>query len=122
VLLKIGPSPLHGRGCFATRPISPGETVAVAPVLIFSPEETAHLFRTNLKNYLFYVKDGATPDGPFFTALALGPISLCNHAADPTCHFEIDENKGEIRLAAERRLADGEEITISYGDWAEEII
>jgi SET domain-containing protein len=122
VLLKVARSPLHGHGCFATRDVKAGEVVARGRLLIFPPEETEHLFRTNLRNYLFYVRDGASEDPPYYTALAMGPMSFCNHAEDPTCDFSIDEAAAEMTLTARRPIAEGDEVTISYGDYAEEIV
>ena len=122
MFVKVARSPLHGQGCFATQSVCAGATVARAKVLVFPPEETEHLFRTRLKSYLFYLKDGPTEDGPFHTALALGPISFCNHADPPNCDFSLDEAAAEITLTARRPLLQNEEITINYGDWAEEII
>jgi uncharacterized protein len=122
LLLKVSRSEVHGHGCFATRDIAEGEAVATARILVFPPEETERLFQTKLKHYVFFVRDGATEDSPFWTALALGPVSLCNHADDPACDFAIDEAAGEITLRARRTINEAEEITINYGDWAEEIV
>jgi uncharacterized protein len=122
VFLKVARSPLHGQGCFTTRAVRSGDIVARAPVLMFPPKETELLFRTNLKNYLFYVRDGVTEDAPFHTALAMGPMSFCNHSGEASCDFRIDEKAGEIVLTARRDLEQNEEITIDYGDYAEEIV
>ena len=122
MFLKVDRSPLHGQGCFATKQVAAGEEVARAKLLMFPPEEMKLLFRTHLKHYLFYLKDGLPSDGPFHTALAMGPISFCNHSDDPNCDFSLDEAAAEITLTARRALAQNEEITIDYGEWAEEII
>ena len=122
MLIKVSRSALHGQGCFAVRPISPGEEVARVRILVLPPEESALLSQTSLKNYLFYVRDGEGEAPPYFTALAMGPVSFCNHDPAPNCDFAIDEGAGEIALAANRAISEGEEITISYGDYADEII
>jgi SET domain-containing protein len=122
VFLKVARSPLHGRGCFATQEIPAGDVVARAKLLTFPPEQMDLLFRTGLKHYLFYLKDGDPADGPFHTALAMGEISFCNHADDPNCDFALDEAAAEVTLVARRDLEQNDEITISYGDWADEII
>ena len=122
LFLKVSPSPLHGRGCFATRALRPGEQVARADLLIFPPEEMAALHRTTLKHYVFYVKDGPDPVGPYYTAAAMSPISFCNHSPDANCDFRVDDSAAEITLTARRAIAEGEEITINYGDYAETII
>ena len=80
-----------------------GEIVAQGRVLVFPPEETELLFRTNLKNYLFYVRDGVTEDAPYYTALAMAPISFCNHSDEHNCDFRLDEKAEEITLVARRR-------------------
>ncbi len=100
----------------------PGDTLGTNRVLVFPPEETGHLFETRLKNYLFFVKDGEKSEAPFHSALAMGPISFCNHSADPNCDFHLDDAAGEITLTARRALRAGEEVTIDYGDYAEEIL
>jgi SET domain-containing protein len=122
VFVKVARSPLHGQGCFATQEVPAGDVVARAKLLMFPPEETELLFRTRLKHYLFYLKDGPSEDAPFHTALAVGPVSFCNHSVDPNCDFVLNEGVGEITLIARRDLEQNEEITIDYGDWAAEII
>ena len=122
MFVKVARSPLHGHGCFATQEVPAGEVVLRAKLLTFAPEDTELLFRTRLKNYLFYLKDGDSESGPFHTALALGPVSFCNHAADPNCDFELNEAAAEIVLTARRDIEQNEELTIDYGEWAKEII
>jgi hypothetical protein len=122
VFIKVARSYLHGQGCFATRDVRPGDAVASARLLVFPPEEMAALYSTHLRNYLFYLKDGPTEDGPYYTALAMGPISFCNHSADANCDYRLDEQAAEITLIARRELRENEEITIDYGDYAGEIV
>ena len=121
-MLKVSRSELHGHGCFITGDSSAGEIVGTSRFLAFPPEETARLFRTKVKNYLFYLREGDAEGGPFHSALAMGPISFCNHSPDPNCDFVVDETAGEIRLTARRDLKAGEEITIDYGEYAQEIV
>lgn len=121
-MLKVSRSELHGNGCFVIGDAGGGKIVGTSRFLALPPEETALLFRTNLKNYLFFLREGAAEDGPFHSALAMGPISFCNHSPEPNCDFEVDESAGEIRLTARRDLKAGEEITIDYGEYAAEIV
>ena len=122
LFLKVAASRLHGQGCFTTRAVGPGEVVARSRVLIFPPQDTEVLLRTRMKNYVFYVRDGASADAPPYSAAAMSPVSFCNHSSEPNCDFLIDERAEEIVLTARRPLAANEEITIDYGDYAEEII
>ena len=121
-LLTVGPSPLHGLGCFALRDIAAGEVISRCRFLAVTPRESEHLMRTNLKNYVFYLKDGDDEDGPYHCAVAMGPISFCNHSAEASCDFALSEEAGEITLTARRSIARGEELTIDYGDYAETIL
>ena len=122
MFVKVAASPLHGQGCFATQEVPEGDVVARAKLLIMPPEETKILLRTRLRNYLFYVKDGPVPDGPFHAALAMGPVSFCNHSSEPNCDFAVSEERGEVVLTARRAIEQNDEITIDYGDYAEAII
>lgn len=120
--LKVSPSPLHGLGCFAVRSLAAGEVVAQTKLLVFPPEETENLMKTHAKNYLFFLRDGPTEDGPYFAGLAMGPMSFCNHSPQANCSFAVDEGTAEVVLTARQDIAPGEEITIDYGDYAEKII
>jgi hypothetical protein len=122
LFVKVSRSPLHGQGCFTTCAVAAGERVAESRLLMFPPGDTALLLQTNLKNYLFFVKDGEPADGPFYSALAMGPVSFCNHSGDPNCAFHLDEAAAAITLVALRDLGANEEIRIDYGDYAEEIV
>jgi SET domain-containing protein len=113
---------LHGNGCFTTEPVGTGEVVATARVLLFPAEETRLLRRTRIKSYLFFVREDPADADNFSSALAMGPMSFCNHSSDPNCDFAIDEARAEIALTARRRLQANEEITIDYGDYADEIV
>jgi hypothetical protein len=122
VFVTVARSALHGHGCFATRAVESGEIVATARLLIFPPEETNLITRTRLKHYIFYVRDGVGEGPPYVTAVAMGPVSFCNHSSDPNCSFSIDEQAAEVTLVALRPIDRNEEITIDYGDYAEEVV
>lgn len=122
MLLKVSRSQLHGYGCFTTRAVASGEIVALNRLLIFPPRETETLHGTRAKNYLFFVRPGAPESEWFHSALAMGPMSFCNHSTEPNCDFSVDEAAAEVTLVARRQLAEGEEVTINYGDYADDII
>lgn len=109
----VKPSPLHGRGVFATRRIEADEVVHVAPVLLFSDEEYDHLAETLLVDYVFEWHEGGV-------ALALGVGGLFNHDPDANCRYELSDDDDPSRPAhvyvAERSIKKGEELTINYGD------
>jgi uncharacterized protein len=113
-------SPVHGRGLFAFREISPGHLIGFFPLLILSPEETAKIKQTRLYHYVFYVDEDAS--GAIRTAVAFGEISMCNHSPKPNAFFEVNAETMEVGLFADRRIAEGEEILIDYEDFAEEAL
>lgn len=122
MFLKVSHSRLHGNGCFTTCAVPAGEVVARARILVLPPDETKLILKTRLKDYLFHLKDGIAHDAPYYSALAMGPMSFCNHSNEPNCDYALDEDAAEITLLARRRLEQNEEITIDYGEYAEEII
>lgn len=97
-MLEVGPSGIHGDGCFATRRIRAGAVIGR-----FEGEAT-------------------TIDGPHVlwlgdeeALLVTNDLRFLNHAPDPNA--EIDSET--LALYALRPIAAGEEITIHYGDdWA----
>jgi hypothetical protein len=110
---EVRPSPVHGRGVFATRRIEADEVVHVAPVLLFSDEEYEHLAQTLLVDYVFEWHQGGV-------ALALGVGGLFNHDANANLRYELCDDDDPARpghsYVAERRIKKGEELTINYGD------
>jgi SET domain-containing protein len=109
----VRPSPVHGRGVFATRKIQPDEVVHVAPVLLFSDEEYESLAETLLVDYVFEWHEGGV-------ALALGVGGLFNHDPKPNLRYELCDDDDPAKPAhvyvAERAIKKGEELCINYGD------
>ncbi len=109
---EVRPSPLHGRGVFATRRIRADEVIHVAPVLLFSDEEYEHLAETLLVDYVFEWHEGGV-------ALALGVGGLFNHDPDANVRYEIADDDDPAKPAhsyvADRAIKRGEELTIDYG-------
>jgi hypothetical protein len=98
---------------FATRKIREGEVVHVAPVLLFSDDEYAHLSETLLVDYVFEWHAGGV-------ALALGVGGLFNHDADANLRYELCDDDDPSAPAhvyiADRKIKKGEELFINYGD------
>ena len=98
--IRVGP---RGRGVFATRTFTDGETVEVCPTV-----EIAH-GGDDLNDYLFE----STNEGRFLIVLGFG--MLYNHSADPNVDYhQVDSET--LRFVALRRVERGEELTISYGE------
>jgi SET domain-containing protein len=101
-----------GRGIYAVVPIVAGALIESAPVLVLSAEDRARVAATRLRHYYFHWS--GDEDGEWSAALALGHISLCNHAREPNAAFVVHRDQERIDLLARSDIAPGEEITIDY--------
>jgi cyanophycin synthetase len=93
-----------GRGVAATRDIAAGETV-VRTWGQQAPQRSRHTIQVERQMHI-------VPDG-----VAL----LMNHACDPNCGVVIRSGVKEIEIRALRPIAAGEEITIDYDTFEEEV-
>ncbi|MEZ0261401.1 MAG: SET domain-containing protein-lysine N-methyltransferase [Alphaproteobacteria bacterium] len=115
-----------GRGVFCLQDIKEGETVEVAPVMIFPTKESPNIHETMLTNYVFSAASfpekflkSINIDIPKDTCcLPLGITSLCNHMVDPNTKysFSVDDLYPYATLTALRDIPKGEELSVSYGD------
>lgn len=108
-MIFVGNSDGKGRGIFAQRKISKGETIEEAPVVVIPHSQIEHLDRTLLGDYYFVW--GADEEE---AAIALGLCSLCNHSYEPNAVFRLNRDKLTIEFVAARSIESGEEITINY--------
>jgi len=105
---RIGPSPVHGNGVFATRDIRKGEVIDRCPCIVL--EDGWQRIQTVLHDYLYcWPKDG---DG---RAIVLGNGSVFNHDAKANADWVTDEAGRQCIYSATRDIKAGEEIFINYG-------
>ena len=109
--LRIGLSPIHGHGLFATVPLSRGARVIEYLGERISKAESAR--RCASQNWcIFSLDDGFDLDGNF----DWNPARFVNHSCAPNCEAECFG--GHIWITALRDIRPGEEITFNYGyDW-----
>ena len=119
----IAHSQIHGLGAYAQGRYAAGQLIETNPIHILDPDEVAHVLHTELKRYIFYLREAGEDQNPdsCYALIAVGNISFCNHSDAPNCRFEIDEAASVIRLYAERAIVDGTELSIDYGDFARDI-
>jgi len=107
--LIIAPSDKRGRGVFSLRNIPPNTIIEVSPVLVFSSAERKIIEKTKLFDYIFEwgksKKQGC---------LALGYISLYNHAYESNCDYEMDFEHRLVTIRTVRKISKGEELFINY--------
>ncbi len=97
----------HGRGVYAHSAIKRNQIIERAPVIVM-PRSQVSFSRKHVLS--FYVWEWT----PTTYALALGHGSLYNHDDDPAVEVTPDYPNAELVYTATRRIAVGEEITISY--------
>ena len=106
--LEIRSDPAKGRGVFARTPIAAGSLIEAAPVIVVPPAQCALLDQTILHDYYFrWDDDGAG-------VVALGLVSLCNHARRPTARVRRNYARETLDLLSLTPIAAGAEITIDY--------
>jgi uncharacterized protein len=111
--IEIRASPARGRGLFARTAIAPGTVIEAAPVIVIPGVDCPALDRTIIYDYYFHW-DG-DPEGQGRGALALGLVTLCNHASPPNARVERNYARQTLDLLAVAPIAAGDELTIDYG-------
>lgn len=97
---EAGRSPIHGKGCFASRAIAEGELIGE---YTGSPTQQDGV-------HVLWVEDD---DGTFFGIDGDSVLRWLNHSSEPNVEFDGP------RLYALRAIAIGEELTFHYGEeWA----
>ena len=111
--IEVRPSPIHGKGMFATAPIEKGQVVTIwGGTLLLTEEDIATSKRARdwqAKGYIW----GTIGEGLYLARL-LGPgeqdlTDFINHSCDPNVWMQ-----DEVTLEARRDIAIGEELTIDY--------
>jgi SET domain-containing protein len=110
-LLYVGPSKVHGVGCFSDLPIKKGETVRV-----WSPEDSrwVPLKKAEASPHReMFKKFGIRSTGGYWAPLNFLRISVgwyMNHSEKPN----IASDDGHVTYYAARNIRPGEELTIDY--------
>lgn len=114
-MVRIGRSPVHGRGVFAARTIRAGELVLVNAALPLGDGDVRP--GDVIARYAY-----EWPLGGEGRAMALGEASLLNHApsegegATSNLEWQTDERELCLRFFSKRDIREGEELLIDYGD------
>ncbi|MGI9138483.1 MAG: SET domain-containing protein-lysine N-methyltransferase, partial [Sediminibacterium sp.] len=81
-ILTIAPSPNRGRGVFTTEAIETNTKIEIAPVIVLTKEHRAIVEQTLLYDYIFEWGEDQKS-----AAVALGYVSIYNHAVQPNCIY-----------------------------------
>lgn len=115
-LIVIKETANMGRGVFAAANLPKGLLLETSPVIVMTARERELIDQTLLHDYIFVW--GEREDQ---CALALGYISLYNHAPRSNCEYVMDFAKATISVITVRSIKKGAELFINYnGDWNDE--
>ncbi len=98
-----------GRGVFTKEPIRSRTIIEVSPVLVLSAKDRKALDQTLLHDYIFEWGDTRRQ-----CCVALGLVSLYNHAYNSNCEYEMDFEKQTITIRTVKAIQKGEELFINY--------
>ena len=114
--LYVGTTGRMGRGVFTQSNLRKNTLIEIAPVIVMSRAERAHIDQTLLHDYIFEWGDNSEA-----CCMALGYVPLYNHSYRSNCEYEMDFNLQIIRIKTVRSVKAGEELFINYnGDWNSE--
>lgn len=108
-ILTIAPSPQRGRGVFALETIESNTIIEIAPVIVLNKEDRIRVEQTLLHDYIF--EWGQDHE---LGAIALGYVSIYNHAKYPNCSYEMDFENSTISIMTLQKLEAGDELFINY--------
>jgi len=97
-----------GRGVFADKHFSVGETIEVCPVLLLSPKEAKLCAQTMLDNYLFEWENEKD------AAIVLGYGSIYNHSYHPNAEYLRDFANKTMIIKALTDISPNAEIFVNY--------
>lgn len=102
-----------GRGVWANKNIAANTVLEIAPVIVVPGIDRKLLDQTVLHDYIFEWGDAKKQ-----CCIALGYISLYNHAYQANCEYEMNFKKHLITVTTVKAVKAGEELCINYnGDW-----
>jgi len=104
--LEVKQSKLQGYGVFSREYIRQGEIIEECQVLVITK------INDELNNYYFKWPD-ATEER---AALPLGYGCIYNHSKTPNASWDTNTQNNLFTITAARDIAEGQEITISYGE------
>lgn len=114
--IRLGYSPLHGKGVFATDDIEPGELVERCPLKVMGFRMNYHKDPV-IWSYMFTnscpCEECKRHGGHFLMVMGYGQIY--NHQDDNSVSMKFDLKNEVADIVALRQIKKGEEIFVNYG-------
>lgn len=107
--LKVAYSEKRGRGVFTDKSIPAGTIIETSPVIVLTAKDRKILEATKLYHYVFEWGVRKRQAG-----MALGYVSMYNHAYEANCEYEMDYDAENISIKTVRKISKGEELYINY--------
>jgi len=107
--VRIGYVKGRGRAVFAVMPITRGEVIEKAPVIVLPGKQWRRIDGTSLIDYAFDWGERGKE-----AVIALGYVSIYNHSYEPNAVLHELTDKQAMEVVARRNIRRGEEITINY--------
>ncbi len=114
-ILVVAPSDKRGRGIFASEKIPSHTVIEISPVLVLSEKDRKLVEKTLLFDYIFEWGDKRKK-----ACIALGYLSLYNHAYNANCDYEMDFTTNLMSIKTVRIIKKGEELFINYNAVADD--
>lgn len=114
-ILIVAPSNKRGRGIFSTEKIPENTVIEISPVVVLSKKDRKQIEKTILFDYIFEWGDKRKK-----ACIALGYLSLYNHAYNANCDYEMDFDTNLMSIKTVREIKKGEELFINYNAIADD--
>ena len=113
--IQVRRSGVHGRGVYAIRKIKKGETIIEykGQMITWKQAERRHPHNPDDPDhtFFFHIDDDHVIDAN----VGGNAARWINHACDPNCESDIDEEQHRVFIKALRKIRPGEELFYDYG-------
>jgi hypothetical protein len=114
--IQVRRSGVHGKGVFALQDIPAGETIIeyIGEIITWREADRRHPTNPDDPNHTFYF---SIMDGKKVIDAAVGGNAArwINHACDPNCESDEDDDTHRVFIKALRNIKAGEELNYDYG-------
>ncbi len=113
--IQVRRSGVHGRGVYALRPIARGETIIEykGQMITWKQAEARHPHDPDDPDHTFFFH--IDEEHVIDAAVGGNAARWINHACNPNCESDVDEQRHRVFIKALRAIRPGEELFYDYG-------